>query len=196
MVAAYHLIWTVYGWWLANDPRGSSSHEIRVVELESLGPLHYGRKPIQPSSKELREFYTKAQDLLRHQILCFTDEEIALVGEMIGKVIRENKYTCYACAVMPEHVHLLIRRHKDDAETMIAKCQQATRDALIEAGKRSVTHPVWGGPGWKVFLNNPPQIRGCIRYVEENPEKAGRPAQTWEFVTKYDGWMPFHPRHH
>jgi REP element-mobilizing transposase RayT len=97
---------------------------------------------------------------------------------------------------MPEHVHLIIRRHKDNAEDMIAKFQKATRDALIEAGKRSVTHPVWGGPGWKVFLNNPPQIRGCVRYVDENPEKAGRPAQPWEFVTKYDGWMPFHPRHH
>ena len=27
-VAGFHLIWTAYGWWLPNDPRGSSSHEI------------------------------------------------------------------------------------------------------------------------------------------------------------------------
>jgi hypothetical protein len=25
MIAGYHLIWTAYGWWLPNDPRGSTS---------------------------------------------------------------------------------------------------------------------------------------------------------------------------
>ena len=28
MVIAYHLLWTVYGFWLPNDPRGSTSHAI------------------------------------------------------------------------------------------------------------------------------------------------------------------------
>jgi hypothetical protein len=34
MVAGYHLIWTVYGYWLPNDPRGSTSREIRVELLQ------------------------------------------------------------------------------------------------------------------------------------------------------------------
>ena len=29
MVAAYHLIWAIYGYWLLNDPRGRSSRVIR-----------------------------------------------------------------------------------------------------------------------------------------------------------------------
>ena len=33
MVAGFHLIWTAYGWWLPNDPRGSSSYEIRVEKI-------------------------------------------------------------------------------------------------------------------------------------------------------------------
>jgi hypothetical protein len=40
MVAAYHLIWTAYACWLPNDPRGSSSHELRVDNLSPLGELH------------------------------------------------------------------------------------------------------------------------------------------------------------
>ena len=37
MVAGYHLIWTGYGWWLlANDPRGSTSREIRVPAIADL----------------------------------------------------------------------------------------------------------------------------------------------------------------
>ena len=42
MVVGYHLIWTAYGWWLPNDPRGSTSHEIRVEKIEELGELHHG----------------------------------------------------------------------------------------------------------------------------------------------------------
>ncbi len=62
MVAGYHLIWTVYGYWLPNDPRGSTSKEVRIAKIKDLGPLHFGRKKQQPSSRTLREFHGKAQD--------------------------------------------------------------------------------------------------------------------------------------
>ena len=48
IVIAHHLIWTLYGWWLPNDPRGSCSRVIRSDLLKQLGDLHYGRKRIQP----------------------------------------------------------------------------------------------------------------------------------------------------
>lgn len=54
-------------------------------------------------------------------------------------------------------------------------------------------HPVWGGPGWKVFLDTPDDIRRTMRYVETNPIKARLTAQKWEFVVPYDNW-PFHKR--
>ena len=60
MVIAHHLIWTAYGWWLPNDPRGSSSHEIRVERIAEMGELHHGRKKAQPSSAELRRFFGDA----------------------------------------------------------------------------------------------------------------------------------------
>jgi hypothetical protein len=64
MVVGYHLIWTAYGWWLPNDPRGSSSHEIRVERIANLGEHHYGRKAQQPPSKEIRSFYREAREVL------------------------------------------------------------------------------------------------------------------------------------
>jgi hypothetical protein len=48
MVIAHHLIWTLYGWWLPNDPRGSTSRAIRNDVLRDLGELHFGRKRVQP----------------------------------------------------------------------------------------------------------------------------------------------------
>ena len=190
MVAGFHLIWAAYGWWLPNDPRGSSSHEIRVEKISELGELHYGRKQVQPPNKQIRQFYDLAADSLSHPLLILQDEDISLVGESFAQVIKDRRYTCYACAVMPDHVHVLIRKHRDHAETMIANLQQASREKLIHTGQRSPTHPVWGGPGWKVFLYGQEDFLRAIEYIRQNPIKAGRPPQKWMFVKEYDGWMP------
>lgn len=153
MVAGYHLIWTAYGWWLPNDPRGSSSHEIRVERIAGLGELHHGRKMVQPLPAAIRSFYERARPVLKNELRVFTETEILLIAASIAGVLRLSQYTCYACAVMPDHVHCLIRKHRDKAEQMIEALQAASRQTLIDVGLRSPEHPVWGGPGWKVFLN-------------------------------------------
>lgn len=190
MVIGYHLIWTAYGWWLPNDPRGSSSHEIRVEPIAELGELHHGRKAVQPPSAELRRFYAEARDVLRHPLLTFSDDEIALLGDCFAEIIQERGWTCYACAIMPDHVHMLIRRHHDRAEDMIAALQKSGRDGLIRAGRRAPSHPVWGGPGWKVFVSTRGSMAHEVRYIEQNPTKIGKPVQSWPFVKPYDGWLP------
>ena len=73
MIAGFHLIWTAYGWWLPNDPRGSTSHEIRVERIAELGELHHGRKPVQPPSREIRAFYEQARQVLKHPLLTFEE---------------------------------------------------------------------------------------------------------------------------
>ena len=52
LVIAHHLIWTAYGWWQPNNPRGSMSRNIACDVLAELGQLHHGRKRVQPSSRE------------------------------------------------------------------------------------------------------------------------------------------------
>jgi REP element-mobilizing transposase RayT len=190
MVAGYHLICTAYGWWLPNDPRGSSSHEIRVERIADLGELHHGRKTVQPSSADLRRFYDEARQALKHELLPFTEEDLNLLADAFAAVMGERRYTCYACALMPDHVHALIRKHRDLAEEMMAYLQEKSRQALVDAGRRSAAHPVWGGPGWKVFLNTRADMERIVDYIRNNPIKAGRPPQHWAFVKEYDGWMP------
>lgn len=187
-ILGYHLVWTAYGWWLPNDPRGSMSRTIACDVIAELGELHYGRKKIQPASRDIRAFYERATQVLKHPLLTFAPEEIAAIAEAFATVIREEMYTCYACAIMPDHVHALIRKHRDSAEEMIAKLQGASRDQVINLELRQVDHPVWGGPGWKVFLDSPEDIRRTVRYIEQNPTKARLPGQHWEFVSEYDGW--------
>jgi REP element-mobilizing transposase RayT len=93
---------------------------------------------------------------------------------------------------MPDHVHVLIRKHKHLAEQMAENLMRASRDRLIETGHRDRTHPTWiAGFGWKVFLDHPDEVRRTVRYIEQNPVKARLPAQKWPFVKAYDGW-PLH----
>ncbi len=190
MVIGYHLIWTAYGWWLPNDPRRSSSHEIRCAEIAGLGELHTGRRKIQPAAGDIRKFYEAARQVLKHELRKFAPDEIALLGKEFAEVIRQKTYTCYACAIMPDHVHLLIRKHRDKAELMIANFQDASRKAIIDGGHRPADHPVWGGPGWKVYLETRADIYRVVEYIEDNPTRARRRRQTWEFVTPYEGWLP------
>jgi REP element-mobilizing transposase RayT len=99
-----------------------------------------------------------------------------------------ERYTCYACAIMPDHVHLLIRKHRDLAETMIKKLHWESGERVRKLGLRATDHPVWGGPGWKVFLDSTDDIRRTIPYIENNPLKLRLPRQTFPFVTPYDNW--------
>jgi REP element-mobilizing transposase RayT len=195
LVIAYHLIWTAYGWWLPNDPRGSGSKSIRNDLIADLGELHYGRKRMQPSGSSIRDFYSKAADLLRHALLSFDEKSRIEVVAAFKEVIDAERYTCYACVIMPEHVHILIRKHKHSAEEMMECLKAKSRSRLIAAGLRAPTHSVWSaGGGWKVFLDHPDEVRRTIRYIEKNPEFIGLPQQSWPFVTPYNGW-PLYPGH-
>jgi REP element-mobilizing transposase RayT len=195
LVIAHHLIWTAYGWWLPNDPRGSGSRTVRSEILANLGELHFGRKKVQPVSTIIRKFYEQATEGLKHPLLTFEELDRSLIVEAFRDVIQRQRYTCYACAIMPDHVHAIIRKHKHTAEEMMDNLKESSRERLIQANRRPATHPTWvAGHGWKVYLDHPDEVRRTISYVEQNPIKCGQPAQSWSFVKAYDGW-PLHPGH-
>lgn len=195
LVIAYHLVWTAYGWWLPNDPRGSFSKEIRNDIIAELGELHYGRKKVQPAGRVIREFYNEARPRLQHPLLSFDGPARQEIATSFAQVIEQERYTCYACAIMPDHVHILIRKHKHLAEDMMEKLKVASRAHLVHTNHRDADHPTWtAGGGWKVFLEHPDEVRRTSRYIEENPVKIGLPVQRSPFVKAYDNW-PLHPGH-
>jgi REP element-mobilizing transposase RayT len=172
-------MWTLYGWWLPNDPRGSTSCTIRNDLIADLGVLHHGRKSIQPASREIGEFYEQAAVALRYPLLAFSPAALATVAEAIGQAIAHYEYTCYACSVMPDHVHLIIRKHRDVAESMIDNIQRHAACGLAKSGLRPPDHPTWTSGGWKVFLDHPDEVRRTIGYVENNPVKMRLARQRW-----------------
>jgi REP element-mobilizing transposase RayT len=190
---ASHIIWTNYGIWLPNDPRGSTSTHVFNQELLELGELHYGRKRVQPKPKVVKEFYRAAEQFLKFPVIRFDANQIAHIAEYIGNFIQQRGYTCYACAVMPDHVHIFIRKHRDDAWDMLDELQQFTRKGFIQNYPETDSdHPLWTNGGYVNFVATSEIVRRVIKYIAENPLKIGLPAQSWPFVKAYDNW----PHHH
>ncbi len=195
LVIAYHLVWTVYGWWLPNDPRGSGSRTVHRDVLTELGQLHFGRKRVQPAGRDVREFYRRARPLLQHPLLSIDEALRQEIAVAFAQVVAEQRYTCYACAIIPDHVHVLIRKHKHRAEDMIDHLRGVGRLRLSDSALIPPAHPLWtSGYGWKVFLDHPDEVHRTIRYIENNPLPLGLPPQRWPFTTPYDNW-PLHPGH-
>ena len=194
-VIGHHLILHGYGLWLPNDPRGSGSDELRQEKFEDLGPVHFGRKPVQPPRTELRKFWKEARPRLDSPILCFDDAKRQAIGEAFAQVIENNRYTVWQCAILSNHAHLCIRRHRDDARSMWQRLADASRNRLRLFADVPDDHPVWSNRPYKVFLYTPEDVRQRVQYVAGNPVKEGLSPQEWPFVTPYDGW-PYHNKNH
>jgi len=188
MVIAHHLIWTAYGTWLPNDLRGSGSRAVISRKLATLGNAHHGRKRVQPRRRDVDDFYVEAEPLLVHPVVRFNSVQRTAIGAALGEIIERTPYTCWACAVMPDHVHLAIRKHRHRAEKMIERLQEATRERLNREAMVPSGHPVWTVGGWKVFLDSPEAVRGRVAYVESNPCNEGLERQVCPWVLQYDNW--------
>jgi REP element-mobilizing transposase RayT len=194
-IIAHHLIWTLYGHWLANDPRGSGSDAVRDPKFAGLGQVHLGRRPaaLQPSREELRGFYREAKPLRQFAPFWVDEAKRQALGGAIGEVVDLKPYTVWACAILSNHVHMVVRRHRDDGRTIWKTIGDVTRVQLREFADVGAEHPVWAARPYAVFLHTLYEVRSRIRYVERNPEKEELAPQRYGFVNAYDNW-PFHKR--
>ena len=190
MVLAHHFILTGYGHWLPNDPRGSLSKRVDLRMLRQTGEHHYGRKPIQPTAKELQEFHRKARQPLRHCVLWFNEPERAALVRGIARVVQEQRLTCYAGAVLDNHVHVLIRRHRLRGDEILSILKTVLAEEIHQAGLFPPEHPVISDDSCDIFKDDPQSIRTCIAYINENFAKHKLPLVIYPFVQDYDGWTP------
>lgn len=187
MILASHIILTGYGHWLPNDPRGSLSRKMRVKELSELGEIHYGRKPVQPPRTELQQFHRKAKEVLKYPVIWFDPLLRERIARALGELIRRENLTCYACAVLNNHAHLLIRRHKLRAQEMIPLLRDHSRNASHDL--IPPRHPLWSLDPYIAYKDNPQAVQNAIDYIYSNYAKHNLPPQEFDFVVGYDGWF-------
>jgi REP element-mobilizing transposase RayT len=173
MVIAHHLIFTTYGFWLPNDPRGSWSDFVRSWELYWYGPATKvtTRRSLAHDAHDraLRQIQKTA---LRYDPVRFTPEQIACVARGFQRAIIESGYEVLACSILPEHVHLVTRRHHTPGERIIGHLKtRATQQLITEdlhpfrtlRTKTGEIPPAWVSRGWKVFLEITEDIRRAVQ---------------------------------
>lgn len=176
VVIAYHAIWTTYGTWLPNDPRGSYSKEIYKAELRALGEIRHGRQDPQPDRRTLRRFWTAAQPRLSRRPYFIDESSRTIVARGFADVVRRLGLTVHACSIMNDHVHVLVMRTKHRIEYLVNQFKGAATRAL------GLKQTPWTRGCWKVFINDEDVLRAAAEYIERNPITAGMEPQRWKFV--------------
>ena len=195
MVIAYHVIFGAYGFSLPNDPRGSWSTEVWASHLQPFGGATKVNTRRSLAGREHdHSLRFEAKQHLRYPVVQFTPLQTRVVGDGFGQAVADLKLDVYACSIMPDHVHLVTGRYGNDVEYVAGFLKRAATRYLNDRhvhplqGCRQAngrTPSPWVVGGWFVYLNEPSEVHSRIRYVEENPTKAGLPPQRWPFVRPY-----------
>src|SRR5205814_860899 len=117
----------------------------------------------------------------------FTGIQAKTMAEGFAWAASEGQYLIHACAVLPDHVYLVIGRHSRGIRRIVGHLEaRATRLLHVREQWHSDRRSVWGEHGWNVFLNDAEGVERAIAYVEDNPVKEGKTAQRWSFVTPFN----------
>jgi REP element-mobilizing transposase RayT len=193
LVIASHIIFTAYGFWLPNDPRGSWSDFVAAWELLLVGgkatqvstPRSLAHRPHDVQKRR------KAKEHLKYPPVQFNGHQALAIAAGFKKAITESEYPVYACSILPGHVHAVVARHRHEARRIAAHLKGRASQELIRQGLHPLaarpladdTLPTpWVRNCWRVFLESPADVARAINYVEQNPVKEGLKRQHWSFV--------------
>jgi REP element-mobilizing transposase RayT len=186
MIIAYHSIFSMYGFWLPNDPRGSGSDYVASWELFRYGPAtktdsrqSMARMPLPPN------WQREAKTALRYPPVVITGRQALAISEGFAKAAGEGPYRIYACAILPEHVHLVIGAAERRIRQVVGHLRGRATHFLRERGLWSDDRPLWGEHGWNVYLETVEAVERAVRYVVNNPVKEGKRPQKWSFVVPF-----------
>jgi REP element-mobilizing transposase RayT len=197
MILATHAIFSAYGFWLPNDPRGSWSTFVASWELFKYGPAtkittHHSVAH-RPHDTKLRQ---AAKSALTYPPVCFTGIQARAIARGFARAVRDGGFVIHACSMLPDHVHVLFARHRRPARDIVAHLKSAGTKQLrseglhpfqMTASREEPMQSPWARGCWTVFLDSQPDVRRAIRYVQDNPLKEGKRRQPWSFVQCYSG---------
>jgi REP element-mobilizing transposase RayT len=193
MVRWYHTIFTAYGFWLPNDPRGSWSDFVGAWDL-FYGAGHatktFERRSLAHDTHDsVRR--RDAKSLLKYDPVRFNEQQRDCIAAGIERACNDAEIDVHALAVSHDHVHAIVARHNDDIEQIVRRFKSmATKQMnldgchplqkFVQPGKPAPTP--WADGCWKVFINDDRQLQAAIEYVNRHPAKDRLPFQRWSFI--------------
>ena len=197
MVLGYHVIIGAYGFWLPNDPRGSWSEFVGAWDLFRAG----GRATFTTATRSLagvahdRALRQQTREALKYPAVRFTGVQARAIGRGFAHYVARSGLRIWACAILPNHLHLVVGRFRTTVEQVVIQLKGAATERLVAEGihplghirLKNDRHPKCFARGQCApFLDSVDDIVRAIGYVEENPRKDGLPDQRWPFVTRFE----------
>ena len=195
MILAYHIIITTYGSWLPNDPRGSWSDFVAAWEL-----LHFGKATTVRTKRSLAHDHHNhktridAKKKLKYPAVTLNGQQARSIAQGFAKYLSKKKLTATACAILPQHTHIVVRKHPEHPAEQMAidlksnATRQLKNDNLHpyqEIADQTKAYPkMWARGCWKVYLNSQTALQHAIQYVENNPIREGKKKQSWNFISQ------------
>lgn len=169
MILVFHSIFSTYGFWLPNEPRGSWSEFVASYELYRFGPATKvdTRRSVahRPYDRELkREMRSK----LSSPPVRFTDDQIRIVAHAFSK----TPYRFHALAVLRDHVHAVIEHTDRDIRKVVGHLKSEATRALRCEGHFTDQRP-WVDHGWNVYLDSDADVTRAVDYASKNPIRDG-----------------------
>ncbi len=182
-----------YGFWLPNDPRGSWSDFVRSYELYRAGGRATKIDERHSVANRRRDPTWKrdTESALKFDPVRLNGRQALAIANGFARGIEERSYIILACAILPDHVHLVIFRSGILAEQMMRHLKSKATMEIRKQGLHPFDGdefvgrkcpPLWTRNAWKVYLDFEEDVQRAVEYVEMNPVKDGLPKQHWSFV--------------
>src|SRR6188472_2011686 len=111
-VQAYHVIFSTYGFWLPNDPRGSWSGFVGAWQLF----LHGGKATKTDTRRSVagtrhnRMQRLAVKEKLKYPEVRLSGIQAKNIGESFGETLQHLDVLAFACSILPQHVHMVLGR--------------------------------------------------------------------------------------
>ena len=145
-----------------------------------------------------------ARKSLLHPPVKLSIEQTESIAAGFAESVKTSGYTIWACAIMPQHTHLVVARHRYQVEQVATILKGAATRQIMNDRRHPIANlesnvappTMWARGCWKVCLDSEGSIETAIRYVEDNPVLEEKPRQTWPFVSPFRGldagWVTYH----
>ena len=133
MIAAYHIIFSAYGFWLPNDPRGSGSNYIYSKAIYVAGgpaTKTNERRSVAHRAHD-RELRKKTELALSQKPVRFTGVQARAIARGFAAYLAKASIAVYACSILPDHVHFVIGRTRKNIDQLVVQLKGAAVRQMI-----------------------------------------------------------------
>ncbi|MGI9014074.1 MAG: transposase [Phycisphaerales bacterium] len=128
----------------------------------------------------------KARDALQHPVVVFDGMQARAIARGFARAVSASGHVIRACAIMPDHVHVVVMRHPQPVEQIVThlktRATQQLRAESLHPFEREVHTSCWARSFWSRYLSDAEDVARSADYVNANPRRAGLKVQRWNFV--------------